>query len=362
MRFERITTIEHNLYEKALELYCESFPAHEQRNAASQAKILRDEEYHFNLIYDDDIFVGLLLCWETADFIYVEHFCISSEMRNQKYGQKALDLLCQQEKTVILEIDPPNETIAIRRKEFYERNGFVENIYSHIHPPYDTGNKGHQLMVMSYPNKISPIEYDAFKSYLDHRVMKELFEMSECLTFKTRKEFRNWLIENSLSNTGIWLLFDKSGKQAALKASEALEEALCFGWIDGQMKRIDEHRYQKYFSLRRKNSKWSEKNKALVIELENKGIMTDLGLSKIQEAKENGQWEVNNTIVIKDTDIELLAKELEGIEPAYSNYLAMSPSVKKTYTKAYQAPKTAAGKEKRLLWIIDRLNKNLKPM
>lgn len=186
--------------------------------------------------------------------------------------------------------------------------------------------------------------------------------MNECLTFKTREEFRNWLNKNCLSNDGIWLLFDKSGIQTTLKASDALEEALCFGWIDGQMKRIDEHSYKKYFSLRRKNSKWSEKNKALVIELEKKGIMTDWGLNKIQEAKENGQWEVNNTIVIENTDIELLTKELEGIEPAYSNYLAMSPSVKKTYTKAYQSPKTAEGKEKKLLWIIDRLNKNLKPM
>lgn len=186
--------------------------------------------------------------------------------------------------------------------------------------------------------------------------------MSEYLSFKTRNEFREWLTGNCLQSKGVWLLFDKADKQVSFKANEALEEALCFGWIDGQMKSLDDHSYIKYFSLRRKNSKWSEKNKALVIELENKGIMTDFGRSKIQEAKENGQWAANNTLIIEEHDIESLIKELEGIEPACTNYLAMSMSVKKTYAKAYKAAKTTEGKQKRLLWIIDRLNKNLKPM
>lgn len=73
-----------------------------------------------------------------------------------------------------------------------------------------------------------------------------------------------------------------------LKASEALEEALCFGWIDGQMQSIDETKYLKCSSLRRKGSKWSEKNKSLVKELETKGLMTDFGRDKIEEAKKNG--------------------------------------------------------------------------
>lgn len=91
-------------------------------------------------------------------------------------------------------------------------------------------------------------------------------------------------------------------------------------------------------------------------------MITDFGREKVQEAKDNGQWEKDHTIVVEDDDIDLLAKELKGIEPAYTNYLAMSLSVKKTYVKAYKAPKTVADKEKRLSWIIDRLNKNLKPM
>lgn len=172
MRFERITTTEHKLYKKALELYCNSFPVHEQRNSASQARILEDVAYYFNVIYDEDVFIGLLLYWETLGFIYVEHFCISPIMRNQKYGEKSLQLLCQQEKTIILEIDPPVDAISLRRKVFYERNGFVENTYPHIHPPYQKQYKGHNLMVMSSPAEISPDVYESFKYYLDNHVMK----------------------------------------------------------------------------------------------------------------------------------------------------------------------------------------------
>ncbi|MGX8835409.1 YdeI/OmpD-associated family protein [Amedibacillus sp. YH-ame6] len=186
--------------------------------------------------------------------------------------------------------------------------------------------------------------------------------MNDYRKFETRKEFRDWLMEHCLSSEGIWLYFDKAKKSSTLKASEALEEALCFGWIDGQMKSLNETGYVKYFSLHRKNSKWSEKNKKLVMELEKNGTMSDFGRAKIQEAKENGQWDVNHTIVIENEDINLLLSELQGIEPAYTNFVAMSPSVKKTYVKAYKDAKTTEGKQKRFSWIVERLNKNLKPM
>ena len=98
--------------------------------------------------------------------------------------------------------------------------------------------------------------------------------MSDIMEFASREEFRQWLSDHCLSNAGIWLLFGKAGGPKTIKAGEALEEALCFGWIDGQMKSIDDKTYKKYFSSRRENSKWSEKNKALVKRLgqeENRG-------------------------------------------------------------------------------------------
>lgn len=99
--------------------------------------------------------------------------------------------------------------------------------------------------------------------------------------FKNREEFRKWLIENALSDNGIWIIFDKQKKVSLLGAGEALEEALCFGWIDGQMESIDEKYYRKYFKQRRKNSNWSEKNKKLIEKLESQNIMTKYGREKI---------------------------------------------------------------------------------
>lgn len=186
--------------------------------------------------------------------------------------------------------------------------------------------------------------------------------MGEIFTFQTREDFRNWLTENKEIGEGVWLLFGKKGGPTTLSANDALEEALCFGWIDGQMKSLDEKTYKKYFARRRENSKWSEKNKKLVKELEKRGIMTDFGREKIKEAKENGQWEKKQTPAIGEEEIAALGEILKAHELAYENFLGMSASVKKTYTRAYFDAKTEAGRESRLKWMVERLEKNLKPM
>ncbi|MCI8653673.1 MAG: hypothetical protein HFF11_08290 [Angelakisella sp.] len=187
--------------------------------------------------------------------------------------------------------------------------------------------------------------------------------MAELLAFAARGEFRSWLEENCRTSPGVWLLRGKPGGPKTLKAGEALEEALCFGWIDGQMESIDEKSYRKYFSLRREKSKWSEKNKALVKSLEERGLMTELGREKIREAKENGQWDAPDLMVtVAEEQVAQLATLLEGREPALTNFRAMPPSVRKTYARAYFDAKTEAGREKRLAWLVDRLSKNLRPM
>jgi len=186
--------------------------------------------------------------------------------------------------------------------------------------------------------------------------------MTEHLLFASRDEFRNWLHANCLSSGGVWLLFGKSGGPKTLTAAEALEEALCFGWIDGQMQSTDDKTYIKYFSIRRKNSRWSDKNKTLAEKLEKQNLMTDYGRIKIEDAKKNGQWDTPNPLAVTDEQIAFLSDLLKEHELAYTNFLAMTPSVKKTYARAYFDAKTDVGRVKRLSWIIDRLNKNLKPM
>lgn len=186
--------------------------------------------------------------------------------------------------------------------------------------------------------------------------------MGEIMEFACRDEFREWLCAHCQANTGVWLLFGKADGPTTITAAEALEEALCFGWIDGQMRRIDDKTYKKYFSMRRENSKWSEKNKALAESLEKRGHMTDFGREKIEAAKKNGQWYAPKTLAVTEEQIACLSALLEGYEPARTNFQAMSLSVKKTYARAYFDAKTEAGRKRRMIWMTDRLNQNLKPM
>lgn len=186
--------------------------------------------------------------------------------------------------------------------------------------------------------------------------------MPEYLHFASRDDFRKWLQANCLSTEGVWLLFGKPGGPKTLKAAEALEEALCHGWIDGQMQSLDDRSYIKYFSMRRKDSKWSEKNKATAAQLEKQGLMTKHGRAKIEEARQNGQWDKPKAPSITPEQIEILHTVLREYEPAYTNFQAMSPSVQKTYTRAYFDAKTDAGRASRVAWMVERLNRNLKPM
>lgn len=186
--------------------------------------------------------------------------------------------------------------------------------------------------------------------------------MDTALQFPNRTAFREWLKQNGTTSGGVWLLFGKKGGPATLSAAEALEEALCFGWIDGKMQSLDDTQYQKYFARRTAKSKWSEKNKALVKKLEEQGLMTDDGRAKITEARKNGQWDKPKPPAVTDEQITLLTGLLKGNEPAYTNFQAMPPSVKKTYTRAYLDAKTDSGRASRFAWIVGRLNQNLKPM
>lgn len=175
MHLTTIRTDTHPLYASAMQLYRDSFPFHEQREAPSQAAILRQEDYHFSLLFDHTLFVGLALYWEMGELLYIEHLCILPELRNRRYGEQALELLKATGKTLLLEIDPPADPISRRRKAFYERCGFRENPFPHAHPPYHRGLAPHPLVIMTCPEPVSPSVYDAFSKGLRQRVMAHAF-------------------------------------------------------------------------------------------------------------------------------------------------------------------------------------------
>lgn len=191
--------------------------------------------------------------------------------------------------------------------------------------------------------------------------------MEKCIInqilFKNRLEFRKWLMENTLSDKGIWLVFSKQKNSNTIKASEALEEALCFGWIDGQIQSVDENLYIKYFKQRGKNSNWSEKNKKIVEKLELKNLMADSGREKIECAKQNGYWDMQKSNPLTEEQMQEFENMLKPFDSAYANFVKMSQSVRKTYTASYFfGAKTEEGKQKRFNTVIERLNLNLNPM
>jgi len=182
------------------------------------------------------------------------------------------------------------------------------------------------------------------------------------LIFQTRGEFRAWLAENAETGAGVWLAFGKTKSFKTLTANDALEEALCFGWIDGQMQSVGETKYLKYFAKRRAKSAWSEKNKKLTDVLRGKNLMTEAGERAVSAAKANGTWDAPKGGPITEEQINTFTEKLAGFSPAYENFLKMPPSVKRTYTGRYLSFKSEEARERDFEKIVGRLDKNLKPM
>jgi len=186
--------------------------------------------------------------------------------------------------------------------------------------------------------------------------------MDKILTFTDRQAFREWLGRHGTESDGIWLLLSKKVDFVTLSAADALEEALCHGWIDGQIQSVDDKTYKKYFARRLPKSKWSVKNKELAETLIEQGLMTRQGMKAIENARKNGSWDNAGRTLIDDEQIEMFREIIQPYEPAHANLLAMSHSVQRTYTGFYLDAKSDKTRQARLDKIIDRLNKNLKPM
>ena len=106
-----------------------------------------------------------------------------------------------------------------------------------------------------------------------------------------RADWRRWLAENHLSSPGIWLVyFKKNSGKTRVAYDEAVEEALCFGWIDSTLNPIDEDSFMQLFTPRKEKSAWSKLNKQRVEQLTAAGLMMPAGIAKVQAAQQSGTW------------------------------------------------------------------------
>ena len=121
---------------------------------------------------------------------------------------------------------------------------------------------------------------------------KNMKNPTDILEFLYQHQWRNWLVKNHHAEKEAWLLLYKNKySDQGLTLAGAVEEALCFGWIDGKLKSLDERRYLLRFSPRRANSIWAASNIKRVESLIAEGKMTEAGYQKISEAKANGEWD-----------------------------------------------------------------------
>ncbi len=184
--------------------------------------------------------------------------------------------------------------------------------------------------------------------------------MTEQLIFKDRSAFHNWLQKNHDRPEGIWLVFGKKDAVKTLTPEEALEEALCFGWIDGLIKRVDETRYIKFFSPRRTKSKWSEKNRMTAEKLIRSGRMTSTGLQAIERAKRDGSWNGPQRPTVEPEDIERFARLIAASPLAAANFRKMPGSAQKLFIGFYLDAKQESARQRRLEKVIRALEENNK--
>ena len=112
------------------------------------------------------------------------------------------------------------------------------------------------------------------------------------LFFASGEAWEAWLAEHHADSDGVWLKFAKKGTGiASLTYAPALDGALCYGWIDGQSRRLDDTYYLQRFTPRRKRSMWSKRNRVKVAELIEAGRMRPAGLAEIERAKADGRWD-----------------------------------------------------------------------
>jgi uncharacterized protein YdeI (YjbR/CyaY-like superfamily) len=114
--------------------------------------------------------------------------------------------------------------------------------------------------------------------------------VEQLLFFVTGVQWRQWLRKNHGRDTGVWVRLAKKGTRTGIGYAEALEEALCWGWIDGKIRRQDDRYFAQWFSPRRPRSVWSLANRRTVERLVAEGRMQPAGLARVAEAKKGGRW------------------------------------------------------------------------
>jgi uncharacterized protein YdeI (YjbR/CyaY-like superfamily) len=190
--------------------------------------------------------------------------------------------------------------------------------------------------------------------------MAETIDKYERFYAKDRQEWREWLERNHASSPGVWLIYYKknSGKPR-VDYADAVEEALCFGWIDSKANTLDEERSMQIFTPRKAKSPWSKLNKQRIEKLIEQGLMTPAGLEKIEAAKKDGSWrlydKVEDLTIPPDLEAALAANE-----SAKTYFESFSNSSKKAILWWIESAKRPETRQKRIKETVTLASQNIK--
>lgn len=177
----------------------------------------------------------------------------------------------------------------------------------------------------------------------------------------SQQAWRQWLKQNHSSKQSVWLvLYKKESNRPTIAWSEAVDEALCFGWIDSKRKPVDKEKFIQFFSRRKSKGTWSKVNKEKVGQLIAEGLMTRAGLMSIETAKQNGSWTILDDVeelkIPKD-----LAVEFKSKSGSKDFFLSLSKSVRKSILQWLVLAKRPETRKKRIDEIAELAVQKLKP-
>ncbi|MGH2665375.1 YdeI/OmpD-associated family protein [Flavobacterium sp.] len=178
--------------------------------------------------------------------------------------------------------------------------------------------------------------------------------------FKNDTEWWQWLDKNHNTSDGIYLIFYKvSSESESMRWEEAVQVAICYGWIDSTVKRIDEERRRQLFTPRKDKSVWSKLNKTYIEKLIKENRMHESGLKKIETAKQNGSWTSLDSVENHEIP-EDLQLAFNKNKTAFTNYQNFSPTYRKSYLYWLNHAKKEETRNSRIVEIIKLCEQNLK--
>jgi len=174
-------------------------------------------------------------------------------------------------------------------------------------------------------------------------------------------EWRNWMEKNHISKRAVWLKFyTKASGKDSLTWSEAVDVALCFGWIDSKKIKIDQETSHQFFSKRKAISTWSKINKEKVEALISTGLMAPAGYQSIETAKQNGSWTILDDVEALKTPEDLQAK-FENNPDAEAFFLSLSKSTRKAIFQWLVLARLPETRQRRICEIVELAAQKKKP-